>query len=426
MYELHPYFTNDGSVGLYSPEADDIYHSSYGALSEAYEKFIIPAELDKFLENNLEIKVLDICFGIGYNTKSFLNFIFEKFSEKNISDKNRYNEAIGSNNINNKINIETIDTDNTFCKKASLQHKKIKIFINAIDNDKILFYLSPFFKTGKKSDKKFNNINFHVEKINKYLNTEFKAKYKLKNYINIILLKKIIEDNPEIFDNSEFLEIISSKKYAPFFDPFMLNLFKFYKNERSINTPLRRLSSFLHNIYYRYISARYKTALKCLKLHDFSFQTKIDDARPALKNDERKYDFVFLDAFTASKCPALWSVDFFKEIFKHLHDNGMVLTYSNSASVRNAFLHAGFYVGKIYNNDLKKYNGTIAVKNKSLIKNELSEYDLGLLKTKAGIFYRDENLNALNSEILAVHKIEVENSTLKSSSSYIKEFRRRK
>ena len=206
----------------------------------------------------------------------------------------------------------------------------------------------------------------------------------------------------------------------------MLNLFKFYKNERSINTPLRRLSSFLHNIYYRYISARYKTALKCLKLHDFSFQTKIDDARPALKNDERKYDFVFLDAFTASKCPALWSVDFFKEIFKHLHDNGMVLTYSNSASVRNAFLHAGFYVGKIYNNDLKKYNGTIAVKNKSLIKNELSEYDLGLLKTKAGIFYRDENLNALNSEILAVHKIEVENSTLKSSSSYIKEFRRRK
>ena len=87
MYELHPYFTNDGSVGLYSPEADDIYHSSYGALSEAYEKFIIPAELDKFLENNLEIKVLDICFGIGYNTKSFLNFIFEKFSEKNISDK---------------------------------------------------------------------------------------------------------------------------------------------------------------------------------------------------------------------------------------------------------------------------------------------------------------------------------------------------
>ena len=46
MYELYPYFTNDGSVGLFSPEADDIYHSTYGALSEAYEKFILPANFD--------------------------------------------------------------------------------------------------------------------------------------------------------------------------------------------------------------------------------------------------------------------------------------------------------------------------------------------------------------------------------------------
>ena len=56
MYELYPYFTNDGSVGLFSPEADDIYHSTYGALSEAYEKFIVPAELETFLQNKNEIK----------------------------------------------------------------------------------------------------------------------------------------------------------------------------------------------------------------------------------------------------------------------------------------------------------------------------------------------------------------------------------
>ena len=35
MYVLYPYFTNDGSVGLFSPEANDIYHSTYGALTEA-------------------------------------------------------------------------------------------------------------------------------------------------------------------------------------------------------------------------------------------------------------------------------------------------------------------------------------------------------------------------------------------------------
>ena len=94
MYELYPYFTNDGSVGLFSPEADDIYHSTYGALSEAYEKFILPANFEEHFKNNNEIKILDICFGIGYNTKSFLNFFFEKL----LHEKNTH--------------IETIDTDN--------------------------------------------------------------------------------------------------------------------------------------------------------------------------------------------------------------------------------------------------------------------------------------------------------------------------
>ena len=98
----------------------------------------------------------------------------------------------------------------------------------------------------------------------------------------------------------------------------------------------------------------------------------------------------------------------------------MILTYSNSALVRNAFINAGFYVGKIYSESADKFTGTIAVKNKSLIKYELSEYDLGLMKTKAGIFYRDENLNLDNEAIIATHKIEVENSNLMSSSKYIK------
>ena len=73
MYELHAYFTNDGSIGLFSPEANDIYHSTYGALTEAYEKFILPSEFEKFFQKNSEIKILDICFGIGYNSKSFIN-----------------------------------------------------------------------------------------------------------------------------------------------------------------------------------------------------------------------------------------------------------------------------------------------------------------------------------------------------------------
>ena len=76
MSEFQPYFTNDGSVGLYSENFDDIYHSASGALTEAYEKFVYPIDWDVLLKHD-NIKILDICYGIGYNTKSFLNYIFE-------------------------------------------------------------------------------------------------------------------------------------------------------------------------------------------------------------------------------------------------------------------------------------------------------------------------------------------------------------
>ena len=103
----------------------------------------------------------------------------------------------------------------------------------------------------------------------------------------------------------------------------------------------------------------------------------------------------------------------------------MILTYSNSAAVRNAMINAGFFAGKIYNPEINKYTGTIAVKNKSLIKYELSEYDLGLINSKAGIFYRDENLDLSNEAIIAAHKIEVETSNKISSSRFIKTFSRK-
>ena len=102
----------------------------------------------------------------------------------------------------------------------------------------------------------------------------------------------------------------------------------------------------------------------------------------------------------------------------------MVLTYSNSAAIRNAFVNAGFYVGKIFSETAQKFTGTVAVKNKSLIKNELSEFDLGLMKSKAGIFYRDENLTLDNEAIIKSHKIDVENSSLISSSQYIKHYKK--
>lgn len=467
MYELYPYFTNDGSVGLYSPEANDIYHSTYGALSEAYEKFVLPAELEKYFKNKNEIKVLDICFGIGYNTKSFLNFLLEKkilkFENKNTenltnncaiytnnsllarssaeiySDNNFCNETgytdnnqTFKNNMQNikknplnEINTNAIHSNNNFHTNSACTHTNPKIFIKALDIDENLFQLSPFFKQGTESDKKHNKLNFHYEKISKLLDNQYERKYKLKNEVNFLLFKNIIEKMPQIFENEEIHQILNDKKYSPFFDQKLRAYFKFIKNERGKYTPLRHLSTFLHNIYYRHISTSYKKALNSLILHDFIFEPIIGDARKSLLQDKNIYNFVFLDAFTPAKCPSLWSLDFFKLLFEHLSDDGMILTYSNSSAVRNAILNAGFHVGKIFNEEIKKYTGTIAVKNKSLIKHELSEYDLGLINSKAGVFYRDENLNGLNEAIIEAREKETLECNKISSSKFIKEFRRK-
>lgn len=413
MYELYPYFTNDGSVGLYSKLDNDIYHSTYGALTEAYEKFILPMDLVNYFEKNSKIKILDICFGIGYNTKSFINYL--------------YNAQIGTDNIDNTNYNDKLYTDNTICKKSLhelVKNKKIEIFIKAIDTDKILAGLSPFVKCNKKNLPANYKLPFKNEKIEKLLSKTIKNKIKFYDEINLILMTKIFENNPEILENPEIHQILTSKKYASFFEKNYALLSNFNKNRIGFYTPIERLEGFLHNIYYRYVSNSYKKALKWLRNNIFKFDLKIEDARKELLSDDNLYNFVFLDAFTPAKCPCLWSADFFKVLFEHLDDNGMILTYSNSAAVRNAFLHAGFYVGKIYTPSSNKFMGTVAVKNKSLVKHELSEYDLSLLKTKAGIFYRDEHLNAVNEAIIKQHKLEVEQSDLISSSKFIKNYQK--
>ena len=361
------------------------------------------------MKKNSEIKILDICFGIGYNSKSFINnFLDFLYNETIHTNKIKYNDKVDANN------------------------KKYKIYIHALDNDKNLAYLSPFFISNKKNFKN-NNLTFNQEKIRRMLSNKVIQKYKLKEEVNILLLKRILDQIDE-----ETIQLLNNKKYKQFFAKNTINLFKFLRTKECKYTPIWSLNTFLHNIYYKYISKGYKNTLKALKFIDFDFNLEIDDARYSLQKDSVLYNYVFLDAFTPTKCPCLWTIDFLKLLYEHLEDDGMILTYSNSAQVRNAFINAGFIVGKIYSESSKKFTGTIAVKNNSnleklicehennkLVKiSELSEYDLGLIKTKAGIFYRDENLSLDNEAIIKVHEIEVQNSNLMSSSKFIKEYKK--
>ena len=65
--------TSDGSYTLYSPKFNQNYHSTKaGALNESLTKHIIPALT--YHKDKLELNILDICFGIGYNTLATLYY----------------------------------------------------------------------------------------------------------------------------------------------------------------------------------------------------------------------------------------------------------------------------------------------------------------------------------------------------------------
>ncbi len=59
--------TGDGSVTFFNSEFKEHYHSLEGAREEALAKYIVPSGFEKRFKGGV-VSVLDVCFGLGYNT----------------------------------------------------------------------------------------------------------------------------------------------------------------------------------------------------------------------------------------------------------------------------------------------------------------------------------------------------------------------
>ena len=469
MRDYEPYFTEDGSVGLYSYADKDVYHSKFGALTEAWEKFILPANID--INNINELKVLDICYGIGYNTKALMSFVInnlkikkENFLKKflrKIFTKCHNIVSIGVNKIAKK-NIELLVYSDTIDNDKN-------ILIDCLDINEELVKLSPFFKTLKTPEEIFESFlpkilscfdtyyslekffvkvasNFYPKnrkEITELLELKFKSmhierEYKINPYVNYILLNSLYDYYKKLEDehienchskeeleklrylNKELKKILTNKINRKYFDKSCLNYAKFNQFWGYNKSSKYNLSTFLHNIYYDYLSKRYKKVNFKTAQSLFNVNFHIKDARKTILALNNEYDLIFLDAFTYTKAPQLWSVEFIAELYKRISPSGVLLTYSNSAQVRNTLLENKFYVGKIIDNKTNKVIGTIASKDKSKIKNPLSTYDIGLCNTKAGIPYHDPNLSFDSKDIIELREYEFRHSDLMSSSKYMK------
>ncbi len=138
--------SEDGSYTAYSKEYDEHYHSTKdGALYESLVKHVNPAF--KLKQNQEEINILDICFGLGFNTLATL-FYHKK------------------NSLNSKINIYSPELDSSLV--ASLNNftypkefEEFEHIVKAIVEDGVYkdenFYIEVFLGDAREYVKRFEN-----------------------------------------------------------------------------------------------------------------------------------------------------------------------------------------------------------------------------------------------------------------------------
>jgi len=81
LSKLIEVLTKDGSYSLRSEFFQENFHSLLGALEETKKKFTAPSDLQRFKGKSLD--VLDICFGLGYNSASLINELIKQQSYLN-------------------------------------------------------------------------------------------------------------------------------------------------------------------------------------------------------------------------------------------------------------------------------------------------------------------------------------------------------
>ncbi len=71
-----PQLTADGSFTFFSREFGEAFHSHSGARQEAQKKFVEPCQLAEKARSKSSLRLLDICYGLGYNSAAALETIW--------------------------------------------------------------------------------------------------------------------------------------------------------------------------------------------------------------------------------------------------------------------------------------------------------------------------------------------------------------
>jgi tRNA U34 5-methylaminomethyl-2-thiouridine-forming methyltransferase MnmC len=74
--QFTPQLTEDGSYTFFSQEFQETFHSSFGAKQEAEVRYVEPCKLRQLATRQSQIRILDVCYGLGYNSAAALEVIW--------------------------------------------------------------------------------------------------------------------------------------------------------------------------------------------------------------------------------------------------------------------------------------------------------------------------------------------------------------
>jgi tRNA U34 5-methylaminomethyl-2-thiouridine-forming methyltransferase MnmC len=290
--QFNPCITDDGSYTFFSEEFGQTFHSKYGAREESIYKYAIPTLLAEKASRG-HLRILDICYGLGYNSAAALATIWRS-------------------NPDCSVEIMALELDRA-------------VPISAIEH---------------------NLLNDWTEPIPQLLTQLVRAE-------SILVPRGSANDTGQL-----------------------------------------------------------------------SAELIFGDARQTIERviaREFTADAIFLDPFSPTACPQLWTLEFIDRVAKCCASDGIIATYSCASAVRTALVAAGLFVGDTSPVG-RKSPGTIASFAAAQL-TPLSQQELEHLSTRAAIPYRDPTLSDSMAKIIIRRELEQDDCGLETTSQWKKRWR---
>ncbi|HBC42717.1 MAG TPA: hypothetical protein DCZ88_12685 [Pseudanabaena sp.] len=97
MDKLSLFPTKDGSITFWSETFQETFHSSHGAKHEAEAKFVIPAKIAEKSQTQTQLNILDVCYGLGYNSAAAITCVSDLKKSSQTSVANLHIIALENN-----------------------------------------------------------------------------------------------------------------------------------------------------------------------------------------------------------------------------------------------------------------------------------------------------------------------------------------